>query len=603
MSLYVDIDYWIAGYAVGEFQFNYAEQIGRTPITLVQIDQDFCSLNYGVAPCTASSPDNKCFNTYKTCQDQVNYDKSFVTLTFGKPQSDLPKNLNIFPLLSSTTTAPTKINPTSSNKNISGIGQRAVATITFQDAPHTDLIVDKYRSERSYIPIANGTFWTKWLARNPYYQNRPLRIYEGYLGQDIADMNCRHYLIDSIDGPDNSGKVSIVAKDPLKLADKQKSQAPVLTIGQLVDDITASDTTILLQKAELADYASSGTLRIDDEIMTYTSTSLVGDNVQISGITRGTDGSTADTHSAESSVQQCLRYTDRKVWEVVYELLVDFAGVPSSFIPLDDWVAEGEVWLPQFNVTTLISEPTGVAELLNELMEQVLFYVWWDERAQEIKLRAIRPVIGEAPLFTDDNNIIENSVSFSTDPKNRISQVWVYWNQRNRAEDLDKESNYQTVELRADLDTESQNQYGESRIRKVFARWIQNNAQAINLAARMLGANYQNPKYMKLRVDAKDGNIWTADVIDIENRNIVNFNGEKEIERYQVISCQEVVSGETIEYELQRFLFKGTRFAFYMASDAPLFVDATPEEKSAPSAWYADAEGLMSDGTQGWEYQ
>lgn len=581
--------------------------VGRTPLVLVQIDQDFCNLTYGVAPCTASNPSNKCFNTYKTCQVQEVFDKGIKTITFGKPESDLPRDMNILPMLQSVTTAATKINPTNGNSNISPLGQRAVATITFLDAPYSDLLTDPYRADRSYIPIKNGTFWTKWLARNPYYQNRPIRIYEGYLGQALNDMQVRHYLIDTITGPDSNGKVSIVAKDPLKLADKQKSQAPILTTGELETDITASQTTITLVKAQLADYPSSGTIRIDDELMTYTSKANIGTVdepiIQLSGITRATDGSFADTHDTNSNVQVCLRYTDEKVWDVVYDLLTTYAQIPASYIPKTDWDTEGNVWLPQFNVSTVISQPTGVGDLLYELMEQVLFYIWWDERDQEIKLRAIRPIIGDAPILTDDFNILENSVSFSTDPKNRVSQVWVYWNQRNKAEQLDKESNYQTIELRANLDSESENQYGEKRIRKVFARWIQNNGQAINLAARLLGASFDNPKYLKLKVDAKDRAIWTADIVDIQNRNIVNFNGEQEIERYQILSVNEVVSGETLEYEMQRFLFRGTRFAFYMEDTAPLFVDATEAEKEAPSAWYAEDDGRMSDGTIGWEYQ
>jgi hypothetical protein len=588
-------------YQVNEFT------VGRTPLVLVQIDQDFCNLTYGVAPCTASNPTNKCFNTYATCQVQELFDRGVKTITFGKPESDLPRDMNILPMLTSVTTAPTKINPTNGNSNISPLGQRAVATITFLDAPYSDLLTDPYRSTRSYIPIQNGTFWTKWLVRNPYYQNRPIRIYEGYLGQAIEDMQVRHYLIDTITGPDSNGKVSIVAKDPLKLADKQKSQAPFLTTGELSADIDETQTTITVIKTQLADYPVSGTLRIDDEIMTYTGRTNIGtvDNViiEFTGITRGTDGSTPDVHDLDSNVQLCLRYTDEKVWDVAYDLLTTYAKIPASYIPKDDWDAEGEVWLPQFNVSTLITQPTGVANLLYELMEQVLFYIWWDERDQEIKLRAIRPIIGDAPVFTDDANILENSASFSTDPKNRVSQVWVYYNPRNRAENVDNSSNYQQIELRADLDAESDNQYGESRIRKIYARWIQNNAQAINLAARLLGASFQNPKYMKIRVDAKDRDIWTADVVDIYNRNIVNFNGEQELERYQILSVQEVVSGEVIEYEMQRFLFRGTRFGFYMVDDAPLYVDATPEERDAQAGWYADAEGLMPDGSEGWEYQ
>jgi hypothetical protein len=470
-----------------------------------------------------------------------------------------------------------------------------------------DLLVDKYREDRSYIPLQSGTFWSKWLVRNPYYQNRPLRIYEGYLGQDIEDMQVRHYLIDTITGPDSNGKVSIVAKDPLKLADKQKSQAPLLTVGELTVEIDNAVTTITIQKALLEEYPDNGTVRIDDELMTYTSKTNIGTIdepiIELSGITRGTDGSLPDIHEEDANVQLCLRYIDEPVWDVVYDLLTTYANIPASYIPYDDWVSEGEVWLPQFNVTTLISEPTGVSNLLYELMEQVLFYIWWDERDQEIKLRAIRPIIGNSPVFSDDNNIIENSVSFSTDPKNRVSQVWVYWNPKNRAVEVSKGTNYQQIELRADLDAESDNQYGESRIRKIYARWIQNNAQAINLAARLLGASFQNPKYMKIRVDAKDRGIWTADVVDIYNRNIVNFNGEQELERYQILSVQEIVSGETIEYEMQKFLFRGTRFGFYMVDDAPLYEDATDDEKAAPSGWYSDELGLMSDGTEGWEYQ
>jgi len=581
--------------------------VGRTPLVLVQIDQDFCNLTYGVSPCTASNPSNKCFNTYATCQVQEVFDRGVKTITFGKPESDLPRDMNILPMLTSVTTAATKINPTNGNSNISPLGQRAVATITFLDAPYSDMLTDPYRADRSYIPIQNGTFWTKWLVRNPYYQNRPIRIYEGYLGQALGDMQVRHYLIDTITGPDSNGKVSIVAKDPLKLADKQKSQAPFLTTGELNADIDATQTTITVINAQLADYSASGTLRIDDEIMTYTGRTNIGtvDDViiQFTGITRGTDGSQADTHSTDANVQLCLRYTDTQVWDVAYDLLTTYAKIPASYIPYADWNAEGLVWLPQFNVSTLITQPTGVANLLYELMEQVLFYIWWDERDQEIKLRAIRPIIGDAPVFTDDSNILENSVSFSTDPKNRVSQVWVYYNPRNRAEAVDNASNYQQIELRADLDAESDNQYGESRIRKIYARWIQNNAQAINLAARLLGASFNNPKYIKIRVDAKDRAIWTADIVDIYNRNIVNFNGEQELERYQILSVNEVVSGEVIEYEMQKFLFRGTRFGFYMLPDAPLYVNATPEQRESPSGWYADIEGLMPDGSEGWEYQ
>lgn len=581
--------------------------VGRVPLTLVQIDQDFCMLTYGVAPCTAVNPSNKCFNTFKTCQVPNVYDRGSLTLTFGKSQTELPKDMNVIPMLISVSTAPSTINPTNGNKNISPLGTRAVANIVFQDAPHSDLQVDKYRTGRTYIPLNNGTFWSKWLIRNPYYQNRPVRIYEGYVGQTLAEMQVRNYLIDTINGPDSSGKVTVIAKDPLKLTDKQKSQAPNVTVGELNADITTSDTILVIKKAISGDYPATGTVRIDDEIMTYTGVSeatISGELfITLTGLTRGTDGSVVDTHDTDSNVQLCLRYTDEFVWDVVYNLLTVHSGIPASYINYAEWDTEGTTWLYSFNVSTVISKPTGVGELLYELMEQVLFYIWWDERDQLIKLRAIRPYIQSAPLLTDNSNIIADSVALTTDPKNRVSQVWVYYNQHNAALNVDVETNYRQVEVYADLEAESADAYGESRIRKVFARWIMGNNQAYNLAVRLLGASVNNPKYLKFRVDAKDREIWTADVVDIENRSLVDFTGQPIIERYQVLSAQEVVSGEVIEYTTQYFSVRGIRFGFYMADDAPQYVDATPEEIAAHSAWYADAEGLMPDGTEGWEYQ
>jgi hypothetical protein len=288
---------------------------------------------------------------------------------------------------------------------------------------------------------------------------------------------------------------------------------------------------------------------------------------------------------------------------VVYDLLTTYAGIDASFIPYADWQSEGTVWLAQFNVSAILSQPKGVGEILGEILQQVLLYIWWDERDQEIKLRAIRPLIGTAPTFTDDANIIENTVSLTTDPKNRVSQIWVYWDQNNKAEDVERESNYKKLRIRADLDAESAEKYGESRVRKIYARWIQNDAQAINLSARLLGASYENPKILKLRVDAKDRAVWTADIVDILHRNIVDFTGSPTLERYQVLSVEEVLPGEVVQYEMQRFIFKGTRFGFYQDEYAPDFVYATQDEIDGNAAWYSDENGLMPDGSSGWEYQ
>jgi hypothetical protein len=776
---------------------------GREPFIAVEIDQDFCARTYGVAPCTAATPTNKCFNTLATCQDPNNYGRSQKTLYFCKPASNISKIKPYIPSVASASTAPTKINPTNGDRNTSPLGQRAAATIVFDDHPHSDFQVDPYLADRNYNPLDRGTFWSKWIARNPYYQNREIRIYEQYIGQDFginivgttsvgsvdtislalpsnlqendivllflsaddgmpdlpsgwtnvntytsgaeyarfcykvmsstpdtsisvsaagantggaialrgADISqfsvasatgstglpnppnqttvyaggiclavgfqdddrvanavippvgfssvltvespspgqtlmiaskfplgttpinptafagsvnddwvaltitigpvikptARSYFIDSIQGPDSTGRVQIVAKDPLKLADRQKAQVPTPSRGTLRVGLNTTDTTIDIGLSVVADYPAPGIVRIDDELITYTTSAIETissiNYVRLTGVTRATNGTIAASHAAATLVQICTEYNNQQVWDVVYDLLTTYAGIDTAFIPYSDWDSEGTVWLAQFNVSAILSQPRGVGEILGEILEQVLLYIWWDERDQEIKLRAIRPLIGNAPTFSDNANIIENTVGLTTDPKNRVSQIWVYFDQSNKAEALDKESNFKKLRIRADLEAESPEKYGESRVRKIYARWIQNDAQAINLSARLLGASFENPKILKLRVDAKDRAVWTADIVDVLHRNIVDFTGSPTFERYQVLSVEEVLPGEVVQYEMQKFIFKGTRFGFYMADTAPTYAAATQDEKDGNAAWYSDANGLMADGLSGWEYQ
>ena len=50
--------------------------ISRTPQVLTLIFLDYCRLESGVAPCTASETgDDKCYNTKSTCNDLPNYNK------------------------------------------------------------------------------------------------------------------------------------------------------------------------------------------------------------------------------------------------------------------------------------------------------------------------------------------------------------------------------------------------------------------------------------------------------------------------------------------------------------------------------------------------
>lgn len=555
-----------------------------------------------------------CHNTRETCKAIPSYtlfnassERGTLTLSFVEPRVNLPRDENLLPFLAGTpSTTPVKINVGGGDKSMSPLGSRATVSVRFNDAPHSDNLVDPYLSSRSYEPLDRGTFWSKWKRRNPYYQNRACRVYEGYVGDTRAQMNVRHYFIEEISGP-SGGTVTLKAKDVLKLIDNDRAKWPEQSTGTLDSAITAGATSLIVADSVIADYdpdsAGSGTVRVGDEVITWTSISTSGTGVQLTGLTRGAENTDADSHDAGDTVQRCQRYTDEGLVTVITDIM-DAGGVNSAFIPTTDWNAEVDRWLDGFRVTVLLTEPYGVNELLAELTEQCLFYIWWDEYDQEIKLKAIRPVdtsLGEV-IYTinDENAIIAGSFSEKEHPGERVSQVWTLYNQIDPTEDLDKFSNYKKVRIRVDADAEADAQYGEKRVRQINARFLQGDAQAATVNARVIARYRDNPKRAMIDLDAKDNAIKTGDILDVSYRELVDEFGASETRRYQVISVNNVEPSHKQRYELQRFEFT-SRYAFWMANTTPVYGSASATEINSGGFWSKN-DGTFNDGTEAYRW-
>lgn len=568
------------------------------PVTIVEIDRDICSLSFGVSPCNATG--TKCYNTWKTCKAPLAYAETTQTLRFVKPRADIPLSWDSIPSVQSTSTAPTELNVGDVDASSGPLGKRAQATVTFQDHPTSDIKLDPYVSERGVNPMTRGSFWTKLQARWPYHKGRKLRIYDGYINQAIASMVKREYLIDSIDGPDANGRVTLRAVDPLRILDDKTSQAPIQSRGELSANMTAVQTTATITGAVLADYPATGTLRIDSELMTYTGRTESSGVITFTGLTRGTDGATAATHNSGTRVQTCIRFTDVNAWQVARDLIQAYAPAAYPFIDLTQWSTEATQWLDGFIVSSVISEPTGLNTLLAELCRDAQFFIWWDERQQKILLRAVRPPSAVPDLWNDDANIIAGTQAVQYKPAERISQVWYYYDPQDLSKSVSTEENYRKVRIRIDAASESEREYDEAAIRKIFSRWVRTDAIVTAITSRIINRYRDNPFYLTLQVDAKDRATWTADVIDVYTRILSDFEGLPKQTRYQVISAEETQPGTIIKYVLQNYNFTA-RYGYYMASDAPVFSAATEDQKLT-GGWYGDVAGLV-DGAAGYEYQ
>jgi len=568
---------------------------GREPIILVQIDQDICTHVYAQSPCTATGG-IPCYNTRRTCQDPQNYNRDVLTLNFVRPAANLPVGENLLPFVQSINTAPTKLNPFTGNLNNSTLGERSVLNVVFQDAPHSDNLVDPYLSQRDFNPLERGTFWGKWLARN-YYQNRPIRLYEGYVGQSLNEMQVRHYLIDAIELPGSNGTVKLTAKDPLKLVDKERAQIPIASTGRLALPMDVAQVSFTVERALIGEYDAVGQVRIGSEIITYTTVTQSGTDLIFSGCVRGTFGSTASTHDANDAVQKTIVYQDKVLWEGVKEFLVDWAGIDPAYIDDTEWQDEYNQFLAQFNFTSVLSKPQSVFAVLNQLTQQLPFFIYWDERANKIQFKASRYYSGDFPVLTE-SDIVADSFSTTTNPRDRISQVWVYHTPRDWTKD--ELENFKRLEITANLEVESRDLYDEQKIRIIQSRWI-SAAQAVNLTDRLIRSNFDSPLYVKFSLDAKEP-YWVADVVDIEHRGVVDFFGNKQVDRFLIYSAKERISGEVIDYEAVRVVALPVNVGRYTVENAPLYEDATELEKET-GAWYSDEVGQLPVNVDGYEYE
>lgn len=543
---------------------------GSEPFEWIELDVDFCELDYSVSLCTASlaTGGRKCFNSITTCQDLPNYTRGVLTLRFCQNGAFVPNDGNYwFPYLTNASITPASINPGGGNRNRSALGTRATLTATFSDHPHSDRIVDKYRDERvsgaaqqdgiGYDPITRSTFWAKFRSRNQYLLNRPIRHYSGYIKDGgIVDIIRRDFVVTGFDGPNNQGSVSIQGKDILALTTSDKAMAPVASEGRLTSDITDSATSFLINPVGAgAGYPASGTVRIDGEAMTYT---RIGDNFNV---TRSTaDGTIPAEHKAGAKVQLCLRFSAQRPDDIVKILLRDFSGISEDYLDLANWAAEIDSFLPRL-YSTLITEPVKVSDLLSEITQEIGFYIWFDERANLVRLRALRPAEGDEVVSLDDlSNFVSGSVSVGDDSDQLVTDVVVNYARIDPTKDQQEPANYRASEIVSAAAEKGEDRNRGGKTLTIYSRWIDaaGGQEAIDLGERIIRRYSRPPKRVSFQLHAKDRDVWIGSFATATTRLSVTDEGLPLPLNIQVISAKETKLGSVYSYSGQQFFSEPT---------------------------------------------
>lgn len=436
--------------------------------------------------------DIKCFNSLGTCQDIANFDNSGETRLFFYEDVVDPQAYTIyaFPFVKS-------IQFNSAIVSLGdNMGQRGSVSVTLRDASHNDQPTsqfDKYLSERDYDPITQGTFWGKFRARNPYMRFARLQIYSGKKGPDglilEGELFPRNYIVESISGPNSDGEVTITGKDTLKVADGDFAQAPEQSAGFLASDITSVATTATMSPTgTIADYPSSGYICIGgSEIVAYTKAG--GD---VLNITRSAFNTAAVDHKAQDRLQLVLYYNAQSPDLIIADLLTTYGGVDSATIDADAWAAEVDA-----NLNTVYSfilvEPTPVANLISEIIQQIGGAIWWDDVNSQIRLQILKAVATDAERWNEDN-VLASSLVVADQETKRVTRVSVYFGQHNPTLKVDETRNYDSVATV--MDEAMENLVGGSSIKTVFARGIANGGRTVaeRLAQKYLSRYVQPPR-------------------------------------------------------------------------------------------------------------
>ena len=415
-----------------------------------------------------------------------------------------------------------------------GIGVRASASVTFKE--HQDYV-------RFGTLTSPKRFWPSWRAEHPGYEGAEISIYSGYIVNgafDPLNFQKRDYILNSFSHSESGA--SINAKDTLKLASNDRAKAPRKSKGLLSANVLASDTSITLIPSGVgnSEYPASGFARLGDEVVSFDRS---GD---VFTIVRSQYNTLADDHSINDVFQLCLYYNNTVAY-IDNDLLVNYAGVSTSAIPIDVWNGEATDYIPGL-YQALITEPTGISALLKELSQSAPHYLFWDERTNLINFVAIKPPPDTALTLTAESNLLEGSTGIADQPDMRISTVLVNFGQYDPTKQLDESSNYRQGHVR--FNGASVAKYnGIEKYKVINSRWISsdNRIAAVRLAA-TFGRRFQDtPRKIIFKLDAKDSDVWTGAPLFINSDLIVD---EVTKERYNM-PVQIISAGESQSYNYE----------------------------------------------------
>lgn len=574
-------------------------------VQILELRQTRCAERFGTSPCTATGTP-KCFQTYNTCEDQANYNPtgqlSWYFTRPGDPRvitADQPSSNEVhgpaIPILQTVSSRPTRLNLGAVRENESPFGLRGTISATLQDFEFRNQFGDFYASERT-VRGSIGRLILAWLGEAvPQLQ---MYLYTGRKGDALADMTVQRYDVTNI-SPPSGGVWTIEGMDLLARASRKKAEFPRATDLRLQQALGETDTVISVSglESDVSDaFGNDGYFygRFGSEIIRYTGYSGSDGVWMLTGVVRGQLGTSTESHAVDAGFQRVGHYRSIQYWQLVYDLLTNHTTIPADVIPYaDEWTNEGNTYLSSLAGTGTFSEPRPVEEICAEAMRDGMFSLWWDERAQKVKIKALRQPIETPREITERGGIVSSAIKRT--PDDRRTRVTIYYNRQNPAVSLTDSTNYATQRIRIDAEAESES-YADGTVRNLvwYSALMRTDTNALLVQASFLQRYRQTPQYIELTLADKDGDLGIGDVVQVTSYDVLDTLGNPVTDSWQIIEWEEADPGFAYRVLCQSFaLFD--RPAYIMPDSAPTFAAASGAEKV--NACFMSDGDLMPDGS------
>lgn len=566
-----------------------AAEISREPIELLVLTLDYCGNTFGIAPCTAVG--EACYNTYKTCKDKANFTKSSKDYKFTTCKNNTPFKTGELPYLREAEYLPCEI------KDTITVNSRIKANLI--DEPWPDVGTDPYLSTRT--TDTTSTYFKMLMARNHNYAGRIAKLYRGFYG--LTELEFEQRFVGKIKNISyDKGSVSIELVDLLKsLDDIQVAEKVNL---ELVVDINDSITYCTLSNHTATGLSETGgVIRIEDELISYTALNLTT-NVA-TGLTRGAFGTTAAAHAAAKKVQPCRYYSPGNPYDILLDMLQNDADIDNAYIDLTAFADVKDHPGNEFNISTVVSEPTMLSELFWEIIKIFDCKVWIDENLKITIAHNISNMPGRTyHTITDASNIVKDSIHVNHNDEMRITRLSMYWDW-DLINDINDIANYENASITIDGEAEGANEYNESLPDSIYTRWFND---YFLTDEEQLRINFITSRYVSHRRDAlpiisfkaelKDYAVKVGEFAKITTAQICDTTGVTENNVLCMITSKKHTSNGLIEFKAQRMPKR--KVMIIAPSSYSAYTYATATEAQREYGCLSDSSGLMSDGTDGY---